>query len=98
MAGSVGISTEGFVNVLGDKPNSQQMAQEAKPTEASKHIVIYYYFVSEMVDHGDFTLPYVPSQVNAADILAKGLGGQQHVTLAGRKGIGNCGDVEDVEI
>lgn len=70
------------------------MAQEAELTEPSKYISTYYHFVRERVDRGEIKLTYVPPGYNVSDILTKELGGEKHVKLAARIGIGYCGDVE----
>lgn len=63
------------------------MAKESRLTDSSKHIAIYYYFIRDKVDRGETLLEYVASKGNVADILLKGLGGQQQNSLIITMGI-----------
>lgn len=83
----VGLVASSVVCLKGDKQIALQMAQEAKLTEASKNISIYYHFILEKVEQGYIVLRYVPSENNIADILTTGLGGQACNKLAKLLGI-----------
>lgn len=51
---------------------------------------ISYHFVRELVESGQITLEYVPSEDNAADIMTKGLARDAHVKLSKILGVVKC--------
>jgi hypothetical protein len=48
----------------------------------TKHIDIRYHFVRERIEAGDIEVKYLPTQLQLADLLTKGLGKHRTITLA----------------
>lgn len=62
------------------------MAQDARMNKTENNIAIYYHFIKK-AEQGDIVLQYVPSEDNLANILTKGLGGQDNNKLSKLIGI-----------
>lgn len=70
---SVGWNMSGPMKLHGDIQTSEQMAQETRLTEFSKHNSISYHFIRGAIGDGVICLRYPTSVDNIADILTKGL-------------------------
>jgi hypothetical protein len=66
-----GVNFPACLNV--DNQSAIKLVKSGKMNRRSKHINVRYYFISEALDNGLFTLKYCPSAEQTADILTKPL-------------------------
>lgn len=92
LAKSVCLVSSRIVGLNGDNQTSLQTDKEAKLTEASNYIDIFYHFIREKVEQGDIILQYVPSEEHLGGSIAERLCGQAHYKLAElkRASLGAC--------
>jgi ribonuclease HI len=63
------------IEVLSDSQSAEKFCKNPVYHERSKHIRAKWYFVRDMLKAGDFSLNYVPSSKQVADVLTKPLVG-----------------------
>ena len=68
--------------LLGDNQGSLEFAKNPHINHRSKHIDIHHHFVRERLEAGDFSIVYIPTADNLADILTKHLPKPRHHALA----------------
>ena len=68
--------------LLGDNQGLLELARNPRIHGRSKHINTHYHFVREKVEEGHFTLLYVPTHDNLADLLTKALPKPRHHELS----------------
>ncbi|XP_021849191.1 uncharacterized mitochondrial protein AtMg00810-like [Spinacia oleracea] len=73
----LGIVIRAPVKLFCDNISASYLAVNPVQHDRSKHIKIDYHFVRERVAHGDLVVPYVPTELQFADIFTKGLSGQR---------------------
>src|SRR5687768_5867092 len=61
-----------------DNQSGIKLAENPILHQRSKHIDVHYHYSREQVLAGHFTLDYVPSEDNLADIMTKGLNRELH--------------------
>lgn len=59
--------------IHGDNLSAQNLARNPVYHARSKHIVIRYHFIREVIQKGDVELKYVPTNDMIADMLTKNL-------------------------
>lgn len=69
----LGFAPDGPVTLLCDNRSSISLALDSRHHQQSKHIDIRFHFIREQITSGEVDLQYVPTDLNAADILTKGL-------------------------
>jgi len=60
--------------VFEDNASAVQLATMPKMTPRSKHIALHYHFFREHIAKGEVNVQHVPTELQIADILTKGLG------------------------
>ena len=68
--------------LLGDNQGSLELTKNPRINSRSKHIDIHYHCVREQLEAGDFSIVYIPTADNLADILTKYLPKPRHHALA----------------
>ena len=74
------------VPLCGDNQGSIFIATNAVQEKRTKHIDIRYHYIRQVVEQGEVTLYYVPSEQNPADMLTKNLARDKFLNC--RKGLG----------
>ena len=77
------------ITILEDNQSAIAMTRNPQFHGRSKHIDIKYHFVRDHVNSGYIELKYCPSGDMVADILTKGLSGQNFCKLRGNSGLSN---------
>ena len=77
------------ITILEDNQSAIAMTRNPQFHGRSKHIDIKYHFVRDHVNSGNIELKYCPSGDMVADILTKGLSGQNFCKLRGNSGLSN---------
>ena len=67
--------------LLGDNQGSLELAKNPRINHRSEHIGIHHRFVRGRLEAGDFSIVYIPTANNLADILTKYLPKPRHHTL-----------------
>ena len=61
------------ITIYLDNSGAIALSTAAKFHQRTKHIDLRYHFIREHVDNGSFTLIWVPTHLNVADVLTKAL-------------------------
>ena len=77
------------VTIHCDNQSSISLVENPVLHQRTKHIDIHYHFTRERYRRGDFTLSYVPTADNLADIMTKGLPKETHTRMTQQLGLGN---------
>jgi hypothetical protein len=72
--------------VLGDNESAISLAHNNSSHSKAKHIELRHHFIRDLVTSGDFTIEWVPSRENTADIFTKPL--DRHLLEAHVVGLG----------
>ena len=77
------------VTIHCDSQSSISLVEIPVMHQRTKHIDIHYHFTQERYHRGDFTLSYIPTTDNLADIKTKGLTDETHTRMTRQLGLGN---------
>ena len=66
------------ITIMADNTSSLNVAEDPINTPRTKHIDVAYHFTREHLILKSFTLSYVPSNDNTADLMTKGLNSVAH--------------------
>lgn len=70
----LGVDSGGPMRIYADNQSSILLANSEKLSSRTKHLDIQYHFVCEHVRLGNCWFIWVPTKLNAADVLTKPLG------------------------
>jgi hypothetical protein len=70
---SICLTLPAHVPLYCDNMSTINLSKNASQHAKTKHIDVRYHFLCHHVLHGDFTLPYCPTSIMAADIFTKAL-------------------------
>ena len=80
------------VRVLEDNQAAIRIAKNPQDHKRTKHIQVRYHYLRDQVRDGVFTLEYVPTQDQLADVFTKALNGPRLRDLLSRLGISTIPD------
>jgi hypothetical protein len=66
------------ITLSADNMAALKMAEEGADSPATQHIDVRYHFLQEQVEQGRIKIKYVPTELNTADVLTKGLKRLKH--------------------
>ena len=72
------------IQLLADSQSGIRLAENPILHQRSKHIDVHYHYTQEPLLAESFTLDYVPTSADIADIVTKGLTRETHEKLAHR--------------
>ena len=78
--GEVGLNMGEPTTLFCDNMGAVDLAYNPAHHERTKHFSVQQQFIRELLNRGDITIDYVPTQRNVADILTKGLARLKHST------------------
>lgn len=70
----LGVNVGGLMRIYADNQSSILLSSSEKLSSRTKHLDVQYHFVREHIRLGNCRFIWVPTKLNAADVLTKSLG------------------------